>query len=108
MVDNKQLLISILLKKAKGYSYREKTDEYVVVDGKKQLVKSKVVTKRVQPDVNAIKALITLTDDSQDVTQLTDEQLQVEKLRLIRLLNVYDSEQNYAQAEQSNADSEVD
>lgn len=108
MVDNKQLLISILLKKAKGYSYREKTDEYVVTDGKKQLVKSKVVTKRVQPDVNAIKALITLTDDSQDVTKLTDEQLQVEKLRLIRLLNVYDSERNGAQGEVSNEEVDCD
>lgn len=88
MTDSKQLLTKILLKKAKGYAYREKTDEYVVVDGKKQLVKSKVVTKRVQPDVNAIKALITLTEDNTDVTKMTDEQLQVEKLRLIRLLNM--------------------
>ena len=88
-MTSKELLTKILLKKAKGYAYREKTDEYVVVDGKKQLVKSKVVTKRVQPDVNAIKALITLTEDL-DVTKLTDEQLQVEKLRLIRLLNMYE------------------
>ena len=88
-MTSKELLTKILLKKAKGYAYREKTDEYVVVDGKKQLVKSKVVTKRVQPDVNAIKALITLNDDL-DVTKMTDEQLQVEKLRLIRLLNMYE------------------
>ena len=90
MKDEKQLLIKILLKKAKGYAYHEKTDEYNVVEGKKQLVKSKVVTKRVQPDVNAIKALITLTDASDDVTQMTDEQLQVEKLRLLNLLNNYE------------------
>ena len=89
-MTNKELLTKILLKKAKGYSFKEKTDEYVVVEGKKQLVKSKVVTKRVQPDVNAIKALITLTDDNIDVTKMTDEQLQVEKLRLIRLLNMCD------------------
>lgn len=88
-MTSKELLTKILLKKAKGYAYREKTDEYVVVDGKKQLVKSKVVTKRVQPDVNAIKALITL-NDGLDVTKMTDEQLQVEKLRLIRLLNMYE------------------
>ena len=87
MMDEKKLLIKILLKKAKGYSYHEKTDEYSVVEGKKQLVKSKVVTKRVQPDVNAIKALITLSDATDDVTQMTDEQLQVEKLRLLNLLN---------------------
>ena len=88
-MTSKDLLTKILLKKAKGYAYREKTDEYVVVDGKKQLVKSKVVTKRVQPDVNAIKVLITLTEET-DVTKMTDEQLQVEKLRLIRLLNTYE------------------
>ena len=88
-MDTKQLLINILLKKAKGYAYHEKTDEYNVVDGKKQLVKSKVVTKRVQPDVNAIKALISLGDASEDVTQMTDEQLQVEKLRLLKLLSEY-------------------
>ena len=90
-MDEKQLLIKILLKKAKGYAYHEKTDEYNVVEGKKQLVKSKVVTKRVQPDVNAIKALITLTDTGDDVTQMTDEQLQVEKLRLIKLLSDYEN-----------------
>lgn len=91
MTDTKQLLIKILLKKAKGYAYHEKTDEYNVVEGKKQLVKSKVVTKRVQPDVNAIKALITLTDTSDDVSQMTDEQLQVEKLRLLHLLNSFEN-----------------
>ncbi|MCH5156343.1 MAG: hypothetical protein J1G02_00525 [Clostridiales bacterium] len=89
-MDTKQLITKILLKKAKGYAYREKTDEYVVVDGEKKLVKSKIVTKRAHPDVNALKALITLTDDNTDVTKMTDEQLQVEKLRLIRLLNVYE------------------
>ena len=99
-MTSKELLTKILLKKAKGYAYREKTDEYVVVDGKKQLVKSKVVTKRAQPDVNALKALISLTEEL-DVTKMTDEQLQVEKLRLIRLLNMYD-ESKQAPTEQSN------
>ena len=92
-MTNKDLLIQILLKKAKGYAYREKTDEYIVTEGKKQLVKSKVVTKRMQPDVNAIKALLTLADTDMDVTKMTDEQLQVEKLRLIRLLNEYETDQ---------------
>ena len=91
-MDTKQLLIKILLRKAKGYSFREKTDEFVVVDGEKKLIKSKVVTKRIQPDVNAVKALLTLADGETDVTKMTDEQLQVEKLRLIRLLNELETE----------------
>ena len=98
-MTSKELLTKILLKKAKGYAYRERTDEYVVVDGKKQLVKSKVVVKRAQPDVNALKALLTFTEET-DVTKMTDEQLQVEKLRLIRLLNSYE-ETNQPTVEQN-------
>ncbi len=81
----RRALTAILLKKAKGYRYTERTDEFAVADGEKKLVRSKTVTKRVHPDVNAIKALLTMSDDA-DVTAMTDEQLQVEKLRLIRLL----------------------
>ena len=84
--DYKSLLTSILLKKAKGYVYREKTDEYVVTDGEKQLVKSKVVTKRMQPDVNAVKLLLQMDVGDLNVCDMTDEQLRAEKLRLISLL----------------------
>lgn len=84
--DYKALLTSILLKKAKGYLYSEKTDEYNVVDGEKQLVKSKVVTKRMQPDVSAVKILLQM-DVGCDLSELSDEQLRAEKLRLIALLD---------------------
>ncbi len=97
MSDYKQLLTDILLKKAKGYSFKEKTEEFSVLEGKLTLVKKKVVTKRVQPDVSAIKALLQLSEDSLDVSQMTDEQLQVEKLRLLRLLNICDGTENSVQ-----------
>lgn len=90
MSDCKKLLTEILLKKAKGYSFKEKTEEFSVVDGKPSLVKKKVVTKRVQPDVSAIKALLQLSENEQDVSQMTDEQLRVEKLRLLHALNICD------------------
>lgn len=92
MKDMKELLTEILLKKAKGYSFREKTEEYNVVDGTPTLVKKKVVTKRVQPDVAAVKALLTISDGQTDVTKMTDEQLHVEKLRLLQMLNMCESE----------------
>lgn len=83
----KDLLAQVLLKKAKGYIVREKTDEYVVTtDGEKKLVKSKVVTKRAPPDVAACKALLQLDDNGPDFVNMTDEQLKEEKARLIRLL----------------------
>ncbi len=97
--DYKKLLISVLLKKAKGYSYKEKTDEYAIVGGEKQLTKSKVVIKRVQPDVNAVKALLQLDTDETNVTEMTDEELFAEKIRLIKLLDDCD-----LSAENSDAD----
>lgn len=90
-MNMKKLLTDILLKKAKGYSFKEKTEEYTVTDNEKKLVKCKTVTKRVQPDVSAIKALLTMEEDG-DVTRMSDEQLQVEKLRLLRLLNMVDEQ----------------
>ena len=91
MKSIKQLLKDILLKKAKGFSFKEKTEEYTVVDGQETLVKKRVVTKSVHPDVTAVKALLQLEDVTQDLGQMTDEQLQVEKLRLMELLNICDS-----------------
>nr|DAH57474.1 MAG TPA: hypothetical protein [Caudoviricetes sp.] len=51
------------------------------------LVKRKVVTKSVPPDLSAIKVLMEIDDKQQDVTRMTDEELREEKLRLIGLLN---------------------
>lgn len=90
MPNYTQLLIGILLKKAKGFTVQEKTDEYAVTDGELTLVKSKVSTKEVLPDVSAVKALLDIPSDSVDVSDMTDEQLQVEKLRLLRLLQLAD------------------
>lgn len=90
MTDYKQLLIKILMKKAKGYSYREKTEEYNVNDGEAVPVKRKIVTKRMHPDVSALKALLQLSEGDLEVSKMTDEQLQVEKLRLLQLLNICD------------------
>lgn len=82
----KDLLIRALLKKAKGYLVKEKTDEYSVMDGDKILVKSRVVTKRAPPDVTACKVLLQLDLDDLNVSDMTDEQLRSEKSRLIALL----------------------
>ena len=89
----KDLLVRVLLKKAKGYLVREKTDEYVVdADGDKKLIKSKVVTKRVSPDVSACKVLLEMDVNEVDLTDMTDEQLKAERERLIRLLAECDTE----------------
>ena len=90
MTDYKQLLTKILLKKAKGYTFKEKTEEFNVVNDQTVLTKKKVVTKHVHPDVSAVKALLQLSEEELDVSKMTDEQLAVEKLRLLELLNICD------------------
>ncbi len=68
----------------------EKTEEFVATNGQVQLSKRKITTKKVPPDVNAIKALLQLSEDELDVCKMTDEQLAVEKLRLLKLLDICD------------------
>ncbi len=85
-IDYKKVLTKVLLRKAKGYTYKEKTEEFNIVDGDAVLNKKKIVTKHTHPDVAAVKALLQISEEQLDVCQLTDEQLQVEKLRLLQLL----------------------
>ncbi len=49
------------------------------------MVKRKVVSKNVPPDVSAVKLLVEL-DGDKDVKNLSDEELEREKQRLIKLL----------------------
>lgn len=99
----KALINKILTKKAKGYTTREKTEDYTVSDGQAVLVKRKIVTKHVPPDINAVKALLQLSDiDNGDVDSMTDAQLEVERLRLIGLLKVCDSVSQSQNTEKEN------
>ena len=76
-----------LIKKALGYDAKEVVEEYVQnSEGEVQLTKRKVTTKSVPPDVQALKLL--LEDDAQKpIIEMTDEELESEKQRLLKLLN---------------------
>lgn len=82
-LDVKQALI----KKALGYDAKEVVEEYVQnSEGEVQLTKRKVTTKSVPPDVQALKLL--LEDDAQKpIIEMSDEELESEKQRLLKLLN---------------------
>ena len=87
-----QLVNKVLAKKAKGYTVKEKIDEYVVVDGVLTLNKRKIVTKNVAPDIAAVKALIELSVAPEQIESMTDEQLQAEKVRLLNVLSQLQSQ----------------
>ena len=76
-----------LIKKALGYDAKEVVEEYVQnSEGEVQLTKRKVTTKSVPPDVQALKLL--LEDDAQKpIIEMSDEELEREKQRLLKLLN---------------------
>ena len=90
MIDFQKLLTNCLLKRAKGFYCTETTTEYIFQDGKKVAQKQKTTKKYVLPDVASAKVLMEYNSQA-DVSSLTDEQLQVEKLRLLKLLRDYET-----------------
>ena len=75
-------ILDAVVRRACGYEAKETVEEYAVVDGSLELVKRKITTKDVPPDIAAAKMII----DGGDVSDLTDEQLETEKKRLIEQL----------------------
>ena len=80
----RQLLEEALFRRATGYEATETVEEFAECDGEIRLIKRKVSKKNVPPDVAAAK--IIMEGDNRPLTELTDEQLQAEKLRLLKQL----------------------
>lgn len=75
-------ILDAVMRRACGYEATETVEEYSVVDGSLELVKRRITVKDVPPDISAAKLVL----ESGDISDLTDEQLQAEKERLIKLL----------------------
>lgn len=87
---DKQDIKQALIKKALGYDATEVIEEYVQGEqGDIKLAKKKVTKKSVPPDVSALKILIE-SEGEKCVLDMTDEELEKEKLRLLDLLNQYE------------------
>lgn len=77
-----------LIKKALGYDATEVVEEYVSgEEGEIKLTKKKVTKKNVPPDLTAIKLL--MGEDSLALSEMTDEELEKEKERLLKMLKDY-------------------
>lgn len=75
-------ILEAVARRACGYSAQEVVEEYSVVDGSLELVKKRITLKDVPPDISAAKMLI----DGESLSDLSDEQLEAEKQRLLSLL----------------------
>ena len=78
-------LENALIKKALGYDATEVVEEYSSdSEGEIRLLKKKITKKNVPPDMTALKFLLDETE--KDLTQMTDEELFEEKVRLLNIL----------------------
>ena len=72
-------ILEAVVKRARGYTATETVEDYAVVDGALELVKKRVTVKDVPPDMTAAKLIM----DDGGTDELTDEQLAIEKRRLL-------------------------
>ena len=84
--NTKKKITQALVKKAIGFDTVETVEEFAETDGELRLLKRKVTTKSVPPDVSAAKLLMDMQSNEHDITDMTDEELEKERQRLIKLL----------------------
>lgn len=72
-----------LLKCAVGFDTSEIVEEYTVDGGELKLVKRKVTKRDVPPDIKAVKMLL---DGEADASQMSDEELEERREKLIAML----------------------
>ena len=74
-----------LTKKAVGYETKEIVEEYQEDEGVLKLTKKRITKKHVPPDTQAARIVLGSIDEK-PVEDMTDEELEAERLRLINLL----------------------
>ena len=67
---------------AVGFETGEVVEEFTVENGELKLVKKKVTRRDIPPDIKAVKMLL----DGENVSGLSDEELEKEKERLMAIL----------------------
>lgn len=85
-------LYEAAVKKAVGYITTESVEELSLIDGQLTVTKKKITTKEVPPDISAIKLLSGESVDQYG--DMSEEELILEKQRLLRLLKETDNEAN--------------
>ena len=72
-----------LVRCAVGFDTSEVVEEYTMADGELKLVKRKVTKRDVPPDIKAVKMLL---DGEADASQMSDEELEERREKLIAML----------------------
>jgi hypothetical protein len=82
-MSNPENYLATLKKKAEGFTADEVVEEYSAdADGNLALTKRKVTSKYYPPDTAALKSVL----EYDEYSELTDDELECEKRRLLQLL----------------------
>ena len=73
---------------AVGFETGEVVEEFVMEDGELKLVKKKVTRRDIPPDIKAVKMLL----DGENISQLSEEELEKEKEHILAILKEEDFE----------------
>ena len=84
-MTNKKKIEKALLDRALGYTTQEIIEEYGLSGDEFVLQKRKTSTKSHPPDITALQMLLEENDDN-GLSKMTTEELEKEKLRLLKLL----------------------
>ena len=80
-------LLKSLYKKAEGYCVEETVTEFVYYEeGSKRAVREKTQNKYMPPDVTAAKFYLEFMDFKSELDNMSDDELEKEKRRLIALI----------------------
>ncbi|MBO7298018.1 MAG: hypothetical protein J6U60_03110 [Clostridia bacterium] len=89
MKDTEQEKIGkALMKVALGFQVAEVTEEFAEVDGELKLTKRKRTKKDVPPDLKAVQLLLAENGGVSEYADMSDEELEMEKMRLLAALKV--------------------
>ena len=91
----RQKIEKALVKRAIGYDTMETIEEFSEGEDEMRLTKRKVTTKSVPPDSSAAKLLFDMQSSGEDISELSDKQLEEEKQRLLKLLEVKPKNENH-------------
>ena len=95
--DYKSKIEKSILKKAFGYNYKEVIDEFAIEGKNKTLIKRKITTKNVPPDLSAVKMLLDdINCEEKDYSNLSDEQLVEEIKKALEKLDYINYEKKHA------------
>ena len=83
---NQKKIKKALLDKALGYTTQEIIEEYGISGDEFVLQKRKTSTKSYPPDLSALQLLLDEQGEDDKYSKLSNEELEKEKIRLIKLL----------------------